>query len=82
MSAVGRPNPRSLLLDLTRRLAEEFNELPIPTVTTAVQSAVSATALFGDGVAASIETIEQISREDLLAVKAAAADQAQIALAS
>lgn len=82
MSAVRRPNSRTLLLDLTRRLAEEFENLPIPTVTGAVQSAVSATELFGDGVIESIETIEQIAREDLTAVSAAAADQAEIALAS
>jgi hypothetical protein len=79
--AVRRPNPRALLLDLTRRLAEEFDTLPIPTVTTAVQSAASATELFGDDVASSIETIEQIAREDLAAVKTAAAEQAAIALA-
>ena len=82
MSAVRRPNSRSLLLDLTRRLAEEFESLPIPTVTTAVQSAVNATDLFGDNVVESIDTIERIAREDLLAVSAAAAEQAQVALAS
>ena len=82
MSAVRRPNSRTLLLDLTRRLAEEFESLPIPTVTGAVQSAVNATALFGDNVVESIDTIERIAREDLLAVSAAAAEQAQVALAS
>lgn len=82
MPAVRRPNSRTLLLDLTRRLAEEFDGLPIPTVTAAVQSAASATELFGDGVVESIETIERIAREDLAAVQAAAAEQAQIALAS
>jgi phage-related minor tail protein len=79
--AVRRQNPRSLLLDLTRRLAEEFVTLPIPTVTEAVQSAASATALFGDEVGESVETIEQIAREDLTAVSAVAAEQAQIAMA-
>ena len=82
MSAVRRPNSRTLLLDLTRRLAEEFQSLPIPTVTAAVQSAVNATELFGDNVVESIDTIERIAREDLLAVSAAAAEQAQVALAS
>ena len=81
MTAV-RPNPRALLLDLTRRLAEEFDTLPIPTVTTAVQAAAAATELFGDNVASSLETIEQIAREDLIAVRDAAAEQAQVALAS
>jgi hypothetical protein len=82
VSAVRRPNSRTMLLDLTRRLAEEFETLPIPTVTGAVQSAANATALFGDNVAESLDTIEQIAREDLLAVSAAAAEQAQVALAS
>ena len=82
MTAVRRPNTRALLLDLTRRLAEEYDALPIPTVTTAVQSAASATALFGDDVASSIETIEQLAREDLAAIREAAASEAQIALAS
>ena len=82
MTAVRRPNPRALLTDLTRRLAEEFDNVPIPTVTTAVQSAAAATELFGDDVASSIETIERIAREDLIAVRDAAAEQAQIALAS
>ena len=82
MPAVRRPNPRGLLLDLTRRLAEEFDTLPIPTVTTAVQSAATATELFGDDVVSSIDTIERIAREDLTAVSAAAAEQAQVALAS
>lgn len=82
MPAVRRPNSRTQLLELTRRLAEEFATVPIPTVTTAVQSAVSATELFGDDIAESMETIERIAREDLVAVSAAAAEQAQIALAS
>ena len=76
-----RHNPRDLLLDLTRRLAEEFDTLPIPTVTTAVQSAAAATELFGDQVAASLDTIERIAREDLVAVREAADGEAQIALA-
>jgi len=82
VSAVRRTNSRTLLLDLTRRLAEEFESLPIPTVTSAVQSAVNATELFGDHVVESIDTIERIAREDLIAVSAAAAEQAQVALAS
>jgi hypothetical protein len=72
VTAVRRPNSRALLLDLTRRLAEDYDALPISTVTTAVRSAVAATALFGDDVASSIETIERIAREDLGAVLEAA----------
>ena len=81
LSGVHRPNPQALLLDLTRYLAEEFDTVPIPTVTSAVHAAASATELFGDDVASSLKTIEQIAREDLVAVRAAAAEQAH-ALAS
>ena len=81
MPAVRRPNPLALVLDLTRRLAEEFDSVPIPMVTSSVKAAVAATALFGEDVADSLTTIEQIAREDLGAVRAAAAEQAQIALA-
>lgn len=82
MTAVRRPNPRALLLDLTRRLAEEFDALPIPTVTAAIQAAADATALFGDDVTSSIDTIERIAREDLTAVREAAAEAQLTALAS
>jgi hypothetical protein len=82
VTAVRRPNPRALLADLTRRLAEEFDALPIPTVTTAVHAAADATELFGDDVASSIDTIERIAREDLVAVREAAAEARLTALAS
>ncbi|MDQ1706517.1 MAG: hypothetical protein QOF18_2883 [Frankiaceae bacterium] len=81
MPAVRRPSPLALVLDLTRRLAEEFDTVPIPMVTSSVKEAVAATKLFGDDVASSLRTIEQIAREDLIAVRAAAAEQAQVALA-
>ena len=81
MSGVQRPNSLTLVVDLTRRLAEEFDTLPIPTVTTAVRSAANAATLFGSGVAGSLELIEKIAREDLIAVRGAAEEQARIALA-
>lgn len=76
MSAVNRPNPLSLVLELTRRLAEEFDSVPIPTVTSIVKAAVAATQLFGDDIASSLDTIERIAREDLVAVRDVAAEQA------
>jgi hypothetical protein len=79
VTGVRRPNSRALLIDLSRRLAEEFDVLPIPTVTAAVQAAAAATELFGDDVASSIDTIERIAREDLVAVHEAAAGNAQLA---
>jgi hypothetical protein len=66
---VRRPDPKKLILDLTRRLAEEFDSVAIPLVTTAVNSAVSAVTLFGDDIAESMDTVERIAREDLLAIK-------------
>jgi hypothetical protein len=75
--AVRRPDPLTLVADLTRRLAEEFATVPIPMVTGAVRSAVAATQLFGEDIASSLPTIEQLAREDLLAVRSAA--DAQVA---
>lgn len=66
---VRRPDPQKLLLDLTRQLAEEFDSVPIPLVTTAVNSAASAVTLFGDDVGESLDTVERIAREDLAAVR-------------
>jgi hypothetical protein len=69
---VRRPDPSKLVQHLARQLAEEFDSVPIPLVTTAVNSAVSAVTLFGDDVADSLDTIERIAREDLTAVRESA----------
>lgn len=82
MPAVRRPSPLALVLDLTRRLAEEFDTIPLSMVSTTVKSAVSAAQLFGNDISSSLDTIEQIAREDLNALRAAAAEQAQVSLAS
>jgi hypothetical protein len=81
VTAVRRPNPQSLVLDLTRQLAEEFDTVPIPMVTGAVRSAASAASLFGDEIAGSLEMIERIAREDLLAIAAAAVERGGLPLA-
>lgn len=81
MTVVRRPNPLALVLDLTRRLAEEFDSVPIPMVTRAVRSATDAAKLFGEDIAASLETIERIAREDLLAIRDATDEQSQLAAA-
>jgi hypothetical protein len=78
---VHRPDPQTLVIDLTRRLAEEYAAIPIPSVRSAVNSAVAASELFGNDIAASLETIEQLAREDLNAVRAAAADNADVGFA-
>ena len=82
MSQPRRPKSVDHVLELTRRLAEEFHVVPLPMVTASVKSAVSAVRLFGDDVVASLDTVEQIAREDLLALQATAAEQAEVAAAS
>ena len=81
MTAVNRPNPLNLLLDLTRRLAEDYHTVPIPMVTRVVKAAAEATQLFGDDIEASLATIERIAREDLAAIRSAAGDAQEVALA-
>lgn len=67
-----RPDPLTLVVDLTRQLAEEFDTVPIRLVSTAVKSAADAVELFGNDIASSLETVERIAREDLIAVRDAA----------
>ena len=81
MTVVRRPNPLALVLDLTRRLAEEFETVPIPMVTRTVRSATEATQLFGEDISASLDTIERIAREDLVAIRDAADEQSRLAVA-
>ncbi|HET7530285.1 MAG TPA: hypothetical protein VFJ98_04925 [Mycobacteriales bacterium] len=69
----------ALVLDLTRRLAEEFDSVPLPMVTRIVRSAADATQLFGEDVPSSIGTIERIAREDLTAIRDAADEQSRLA---
>jgi hypothetical protein len=79
VSVVRRPNPLTLVVDLTQRLAEEFDSVPIPLVTRTVRSATEATRLFGEDIASSLETIERIAREDLIAIREAADEQSRLA---
>jgi len=81
VTVVRPPNPLARVLDLTRRLAEEFDTVPIPMVTHAVRSAAEAAQLFGDDIARSIDTVERIAREDLEAVRRAAGEQSTLAVA-
>ena len=64
-----RPTALALVQDLARRLAEEFDAVPLPMVSRAVKAAAEAAALFGDDVASSLATVERIAREDLVAVR-------------
>jgi hypothetical protein len=67
-----RPNPLGLVLDLARRLAEEFDTVPLPMVSRAVKAAAEAATLFGEDIAASLATVERLAREDLGALRDAA----------
>jgi hypothetical protein len=71
-----RPNALTLLLELARRLAEEFDTVPLPMVSRAVKSASEAAHLFGEDVAVALPTIERIAREDLVALRDAASEPA------
>jgi len=79
--SVVRSNPLALVLELTRRLAEEFDSVPIPMVTRTVRSAAEAAQLFGEDISSSMDTIERIAREDLVAIRDAADEQTRLAAA-
>ena len=64
-----RPSSLALLLDLARRLAEEFDLVPLPMVSRAVKTATDAARLFGEDVVAALPTIERLAREDLVALR-------------
>jgi hypothetical protein len=66
---VRRSDATSMVLDLARRLAEEFDSVPLPMVSRAVRAAADAARLFGDEVVESLATIERIAREDLTTIR-------------
>lgn len=68
----------ALVLDLARRLAEEYDSVPLPMVSRSVKAATEATTLFGEDVSASLETIERIAREDLAAIQDAAKESSPV----
>jgi hypothetical protein len=72
MPGLRRPTPAKHVLDLTRRLAEEYDAIPLPEVSRIVQDAVSATTGPNgkwdgtpEGIPAIVEVIEILAREDL-----------------
>jgi hypothetical protein len=60
-----RKSPGSHLLDLTRRLAEDYDVLPLAAVRRSVREAAELVAAAGTGVAETIALIERIARDDL-----------------
>ena len=67
-----RPNGLALMLDLAKRLAEEFDTVPLAQVSRAVKAAAEAARLFGEDVSAALPVIERIAREDLAVLAEAA----------
>ena len=72
-----RPNALTVMVDLAKRLAEEFETVPLAQVSRAVKSAGEAARLFGEDVVAALPTIERIAREDLTALAEAAEGTAE-----
>lgn len=68
IAAVRRPNALSLVLDLTRRLAEDYPSAPLPVVSRCVQRAASAVRLFGEDLKSGMDVVERIAREDLTVI--------------
>jgi hypothetical protein len=72
MSGLPRPTPAKAILDLTRRLAEDYDDLALPEVGRAVHAAAETVNGVGtewsgtaEGIPALIDVIEQLAREDL-----------------
>jgi hypothetical protein len=71
MSGLPRPTPDAQVLELTRRLAEDYVSIPLPEVSRVVKDAV--TTATGDdewsgtaaGIPAIVDVIEVLAREDL-----------------
>ena len=65
MPTFRRKSPGSHLLDLTRRLAEEYDGLPLPDVRRSVREAAELVAAAGAGMSETMTLIERIARDDL-----------------
>jgi len=72
MSVLRRPTPANQILELARRLAEEYPSIPLPEVSRVVRDAAAASidsaggwSGTAEGIPAIIEVIELVAREDL-----------------
>jgi hypothetical protein len=76
MSGLRRPTPAKQILDLARRLAEEYVSIPLPEVSRVVHDAATVTEAERDwsgtaeGIPALIEVLEAVAREDLDQIRA------------
>jgi hypothetical protein len=62
---IRRKSPGSHVLELTRRLAEDYDVLPLRDVRRSVREAAELVATTGAGVAETLTLIERIARDDL-----------------
>ena len=67
-----RPTALAVLLDLAKRLAEEYDTVPLAQVSQSVKAAADAARLFGEDVTTALPTIERLAREDLAVLAEAA----------
>ena len=67
-----RPTPLAVMLDLAKRLAEEYDTVPLAQVSRSVKAAADAARLFGEDATTALPTIERIAREDLAVLAEAA----------
>jgi hypothetical protein len=65
-----RKSPGSQLLDLTRRLAEDYDMLPLRDIRRSVREAAELVATAGAGIAETLTLIERIARDDLTVLAA------------
>jgi hypothetical protein len=72
MPGLRRPTPDSSILDLTRRLGEEYDSIPLPEISRVVHEAVSAATgpggMWGgtrEGIPTFVEVVEVLAREEL-----------------
>jgi hypothetical protein len=72
MSGLPRPTPAKAIIELTRRLAEDYDAIPLPEVSRAVHDAALVTTAPGEvwagtaeGIPAILDVIETLAREDL-----------------
>jgi hypothetical protein len=72
LTTIRRASPGSRVLDLTRRLAEEYAGVPLPEVRRAVRDAAELVAWAADGSPETLALLERLARVELANLAAAA----------
>lgn len=65
MTLLRRPSAQSRILDLTRQLAEEYDRVPLPTVSEAVRRAADGIDLSDHAATISVALVEMGARREL-----------------